>query len=448
MYLCLPFYRHKREMTELQKRHNDEYAQLMLKVRSLHQENTTVVPETSRDSGEASAQNSQREHPAEPPVESERRTISRHGSQELLDCPVSTCQSNVQVSEQTSSTAPTPSTMTKKDSTISNGGSGANTKREPGESNRNNINLEAMYKQQLDLMGVKSDNKSPKPEVKPAKPSLNELKMKKQAEQMCTQQQSITESNHVQTHTTTASESCTYTCKNGTATPSQRKSSVPVIGHSYYDQNTFFHSLNSLNLSHLLHSYERRTKSKTAPVQSAAVMAAVAEATQQEQTSNTNDVPGESVGYSHYHTIGAGDPHVIWTHGRVTSYDAPSQSETGGSNERQQQHDVVQQQYYQQLFQQQQQQATAQVVQQTVSQTQCEQQQHEQQNYQMNVMSSSWPAADHSMFDTRSVSMGHLENIATLPANNAPVNYTNATSTTQPSQDKPSGFPPTTSGLS
>ena len=43
----LPPNRHRREMTELHKRHNDEYAQLLLRVNSLQEENNTDTSTTA-----------------------------------------------------------------------------------------------------------------------------------------------------------------------------------------------------------------------------------------------------------------------------------------------------------------------------------------------------------------------------------------------------------------
>jgi len=355
--------KHRREMTELQKRHNDEYAKLMLKVRTLQPENTTAVPDSSRDTGEANMQSKRRDEAEH----QERRTISRHGSQELLDYQ--------------------PNESSKKD------------KKDSTTENSRKIDLEEMYKQQLDLMGIKQDSKAPKPDVKPSKPSLNELKLKKQAEQMNTKQSGAT----------TNDASTERIGGDRTPTP-QRKVSVPTMPSQNNQQNetNFFDSLTGLNLSQLLHQYEvkeRRNKSKTAPVQSAALMAAVAEASQTNQQQQHVTI-GQT---THYNTIGASDSHVTWTHNDGQILQTPSEQHPHES----------QQQFYQNLFQQKQQQQQMLQTQQLTTTT-CPQQTHEQAfppggAAGANIMSSSWPNSGQSMFTNRSQSLNHLDNIPTQP---------------------------------
>jgi len=223
--------------------------------------------------------------------------------------------------------------------------------------------------------------------------------LKKQAEQMNTKQSGAT----------TNDASTERIGGDRTPTP-QRKVSVPTMPSQNNQQNetNFFDSLTGLNLSQLLHQYEvkeRRNKSKTAPVQSAALMAAVAEASQTNQQQQHVTIEQTT----HYNTIGASDPHVTWTHNNGQILQTPSEQHPHES----------QQQFYQNLFQQKQQQQQMLQTQQLTTTT-CPQQTHEQAfppggAAGANIMSSSWPNSGQSMFTNRSQSLNHLDNIPTQP---------------------------------
>lgn len=511
-------------MTELQKRHNNEFAKLMVRMNSLQddtpttQSTTATAPTTTTTTATATAtattaaisenslpstnntQQPQQQDLADNAVSQQqqqqqkrrdesapssmtsissiisdtgRRSLSRHGSQELLDYQPSTT---------------TKEGVTKKDG----GGNSADASKK--------IDLEEMYKQQLDLMGVKSDSKAVKPESKVMKPSLNELKMKKQAEQLNIKATTATTATTLATTSdpvvTTNVTTSTAVSGNRTPTP-QRKSSVPVMPsqqqndpshdnhYQHHHPTLFMNSLTGLNLSQLLHNYEvreRRNKSRTAPVQTTTFMAAVAdiEKATQQGTQQGLQSSNHQHNTTHYHTIGAGEPHLIWTHntGQIATSSCAANINRLGNNISSSQYDATitqPQQFYKQLFQQgettyasavsstncghvdsqnasqfpasgnnhlqqQHQQQTIVQQQQIHQQKNLQQQQkqqmyhnHQQQQQQHLGMSTSWPNPHGmSMFESRSNSMTSLDSIPTAMTP-PPSNVTSAGSQVQQS---------------
>ena len=175
----------------------------------------------------------------------ERRTLSRHGSQDNIEL------------------------------------SGSS---EPKKAEIDLKSLDQMYMQQLDSMVNASKNKQEnvtKTEPKLAKPSLNELKLKSQAEQMKKREKSIDQKSIDSPNSTVTNSSVVFP-----------KSKTP----SLTNQQKFEQSLTGLNLSALLQQVEmkeKRAKSKTIS-----------------NAPNTTS-KSEFLSQPHYHTIGSGVSHAV-----------------------------------------------------------------------------------------------------------------------------------------
>ena len=153
------------------------------------------------------------------------------------------------------------------------------------------MRLNQMFLKQLDSMGSLSRNKqdtSQKSEGKVSKPSLNELKLKSQAEQM---KKTTTSNNSSSGKTVSSNETTatTSTSSNSNNTPQTQKRRQPFSVNQMSEQ-TFHQSLSGLNLSLILHNHEmkeKRPKSKT--------------------FCSDNATGTSSAAYSHYHTISSGE---------------------------------------------------------------------------------------------------------------------------------------------
>ena len=497
----LPFhtFRHRREMTELHKRHNEEFVKLMVRMNSFQDgttsitatttstvttappgtsSTTTIAEPSSRNVGDdrnAVLHHKRREDQSAPSSsaslssitsESERRSLSRHGSQELLDYQQSTTSNQVQTTEHPRKKHDTASGGGKKDADLSK-----------------KIDLEEMYKKQLDLMGVKPDL-TVKTETKVVKLSLNELKMQKQVKQMNNTNSSSNNNNNnnnnsnnnnsnnnnnkiVTTSSITlpATSNPVATTISGSRTPTmQRKSSVPAMPsheQSHDHSAMFYNSLSSMNLSQLLHNFEvreRRNKSRTAPVQMTTLMAALdgIEATKQESMTTAATQLSQSVPFNttHYHTIGAGDPHLIWTHnaGQMSSISHTTNNSNNSNNSAVQCDANITQplQFYRELFQSHPSYASA-----AAAATSTEiplptnnhhhhqyqpQQQQQQQNAPGCMMSSSWSASHGPpIIESRSNSMGNLDSIPVLAPPGSASSSSSSSSSTVPNNPSNQG---------
>lgn len=270
--------KHKKEMTSMQRRHNEDFAFLIANMRQ-SQEQTTVVQDVSRDHGEATCLSTKKELPKPDDAKErrERKPMSRHSSQELLDT----------------------------------AGLGHGEIQPGKKAETEKARLDQMYMEQLNSMVSlsKKQELNQKSDLKLSKPSLNELKLKSQAAQMKKQPSTeglksstvlVSEASSAST-VTTASTSLAATSVISTSTTSTglSKNRISAIAQQV-GAEMFAQSLINLNLSSLLHSVEmreRRLKSRTAPVVTSALP--------------SNSPQSTAAGYSHYHTIGAGDQHAF-----------------------------------------------------------------------------------------------------------------------------------------
>jgi len=252
--------KHKKEMTAIQRKHNEEYALLLTKIK--HVQPTTVTETPPRESVEVATTQKKDPEKVIPEKREKRPALSRHGSQELIDI-----NSELQAKKD----------VEKK-------------------------SLEEMYLQQLDSMVSLSKSKQDtniKTDSKSSKPSLNQLKLKSRAEQM---------NKKVSSEKATDNVSVANTKTKSTTTTSSSS------GNQQQQQQIFAQSLSSLNLSSLLHSVEmkeRRNKSKTAPSITAMNINLSTTNTNLNSGSTTNIITVSSNSTCnvepHYHTIGASD---------------------------------------------------------------------------------------------------------------------------------------------
>jgi hypothetical protein len=260
-----------KEITTLKKRHNDELAAIITKYRqqTLPQPPpetttaTTTTTTTTRDIESPIPGTTRRE--ADKYNDNRRDNLSREGSQEHLerDAVMTTgAQTGAGVS---GTSAPSTSTT----SSSSN-----NSTAETGK--KSDTFLDEMFHKQLETMGNLSRNKQDtiqKSDNKPSKPSLNELKLKSQAEQMkksnsstssTTSTSSSTSSSRGGDKTSSASAShgtvdSTSTSSNTSSqqqqqhTPKRKQTSVSQMSEQQFNQ-----SLSALNLAYILHQQEKK----------------------------------------------------------------------------------------------------------------------------------------------------------------------------------------------
>lgn len=261
-------------MTAIQRKHNEEYALLLTKIK--HVQPTTVTETPPRESVEPATTQKKDPEKVIPEKREKRPALSRHGSQEFIDI-------NTEL-------------QAKKDV--------------------EKKSLEEMYLQQLDSMVSLSKSKQDtniKTDSKSSKPSLNQLKLKSRAEQM---------------NKKVSSEKAT---DNVAVANTKTKSTTSSSGNQQQQQQHIFaQSLTSLNLSSLLHSVEmkeRRNKSKTAPNINVSTTN-----TNLNSGSTTNIITVSSNSTCnvepHYHTIGASDcPKLLSESLRHQSFSRSSQQD-------------------------------------------------------------------------------------------------------------------------
>lgn len=198
--------RHKKEIEALYKKQNDELASLVTKIRQQYL--SSIAQETDRDNTDTSQ--SKKEFDKD-----DRKNLSREGSQEHLDV--------------------ASADLTKKSEAV----------------------LEEMFMKQLNSMGSMSENKQDtlqKSETKVSKPTLNELKLKSQAEQMKKSSTSAKEkpgpSSDLTSHPVINPPSNQHTPKRKPTNPSG----------SQISEERFHQSIMNLNLSHILLTQEKKDK--------------------------------------------------------------------------------------------------------------------------------------------------------------------------------------------
>lgn len=234
-----------KEIQAIKKRHNDELAALITKFRqqALLAAATADPPrEITESPVQGKSEKNQKRESEKPSEERSRGDLSREGSQEHLERDVPS------------------NTTTTTTSSNSNNNAGASTSTDTGKKSEA---LEEMFQKQLETMGNLSRNKQDtiqKSENKPAKPSLNELKLKSQAEQM--KNKIVSKSGGSSTEGTTSQ----HTSASGSSTPSNQQ--TPKRKHtssSQMSEQLFNQSLNALNLPYILYTHEmkeRRAKAK------------------------------------------------------------------------------------------------------------------------------------------------------------------------------------------